>query len=235
MKKIYVYFSFLAGAGIGSAIGVIATQRYLKSKYEKIAQEEIDSMKEYYSEKYSSDENFVKAEPGPHVALSDIESLHPHSIIEPRKEETDTNIEIVEDIRSDASIFDYVKIMKDNNYINYSDYVTTESIEEDVKDEEEEDEDMSIDPYVISPDEFGTLDDYDIISFTYYSDGVLADEYNDIVANAEELVGTDYASHFGDFEDDSVFIRNDIRKIDFEILRDYSQYSSFSIDSDLEE
>lgn len=41
-------FIFAAGAGIGSAV----TWKLVKSKYEQIAQEEIDSVKDYYHSKY---------------------------------------------------------------------------------------------------------------------------------------------------------------------------------------
>lgn len=43
-------FIFAAGAGIGSAV----TWKIVKSKYEQIAQEEIDSVKEYYHDKYDN-------------------------------------------------------------------------------------------------------------------------------------------------------------------------------------
>lgn len=78
-------------------------------------------------------------------------------------------------------------------------------------------------PYVISPDEYGECG-YETISLTYYSDGVLADENDELVDNTVETVGKDYISHFGEYEDDSVFIRNDSKKCDYEILRDYKSY-----------
>lgn len=78
-------------------------------------------------------------------------------------------------------------------------------------------------PYVISPEEFGECG-YETISLTYYSDGVLVDENDDLVDNANEIVGRDFASHFGEYEEDSIFIRNDSKKSDYEILRDYKNY-----------
>lgn len=67
--------------------------------------------------------------------------------------------------------------------------------------------------------------DYPTITLTYYeNDGVLADEKGKIISNADELVGKDFASHFGEFEEDSVYIRNDNLKVYYEILRDYGDY-----------
>jgi hypothetical protein len=80
-------------------------------------------------------------------------------------------------------------------------------------------------PYVISPDEFGCADGYDAISLTYYSgNGVLVDDNEEQVDNVEELVGEDSLKHFGEYEDDSVYVRNDERKCDYEILLDESNY-----------
>lgn len=56
------FFIFAAGAGIGSAV----TWKIVKSKYEQIAQEEIDSVKEYYHNKYED-----KDEPAPEKDTDD--------------------------------------------------------------------------------------------------------------------------------------------------------------------
>lgn len=80
-------------------------------------------------------------------------------------------------------------------------------------------------PYVIRPEEFDELDGYEAISLTYYADGVLADDMDNLVDNIDDIVGDDFADHFGEYEDDSVFIRNDSRKTDYEILRDLRYYS----------
>lgn len=80
-------------------------------------------------------------------------------------------------------------------------------------------------PYVISPDEFGELDDYETISLTYYSDKVLADDMDQVIDDYKVCVGNDFMNHFGEYEDDSVFIRNDARKCDYEILYDLRPYS----------
>ena len=80
-------------------------------------------------------------------------------------------------------------------------------------------------PYVISPTVFGTIPDYWTISLTYFSDGVLADEDDQKIDNITEIVGADFASHFGEFEKDAVYIRNEAYAVDYEILRDERKYS----------
>lgn len=75
-------------------------------------------------------------------------------------------------------------------------------------------------PYVIPPEEFDELDGYNAISLTYYSDGILADEYDNVIDDIDEIVGLDSLNQFGVYEDDSVFVRNDKLKSDYEILLD---------------
>ena len=40
----------------------------------------------------------------------------------------------------------------------------------------------------------------------------------------EDLIGEDSLSHFGEYEDDSVFVRNDRLRTDYEILADTRRY-----------
>ena len=79
--------------------------------------------------------------------------------------------------------------------------------------------------YVISPYQFGDAD-YTIVSFTYHTDGIVSNDRGKIVQNADELLGDDFASHFGEYEDDpdTVYVRNDQQRVDYEIIRDFGPY-----------
>lgn len=79
-------------------------------------------------------------------------------------------------------------------------------------------------PYVISPDAFGEFENYERIGLIYYSDNVLTDEDDEIVDDIENIVGFEALSHFGEYEEDSVYVRNDRIKCDFEILKDNKEY-----------
>lgn len=83
---------------------------------------------------------------------------------------------------------------------------------------------MTNQPYVISPEDYSNSD-YDTVSLMLYADGVLTDELDDIVEDVEKTVGYDSLNHFGEYEEDSVFVRNDMLEIDYEILRDLRNYS----------
>ena len=80
-------------------------------------------------------------------------------------------------------------------------------------------------PYVVSPEEFGDIDEYETKSLTYWQDGVLTDEDDEVVEDVESLVTKDALTHFGEYEDDSVFVRNDEQGIDYEILLDTRRYA----------
>lgn len=94
-------------------------------------------------------------------------------------------------------------------------------------DEVEEEDDMT---YVIPPEEFGELDGYSTVTLYCHTDGVIVDQYGDMVENANKLVGDDVMSHFGEYEDDSVFVRNDARKCDYEVLKELSAYYDESVE-----
>lgn len=117
---------------------------------------------------------------------------------------------------TDEDVSKLKEVITSNGYTNYS--------RKNEDEEKEEDEDVN-EPYVISPDEFDTMDGYDVVSLTYYADDVLTDERDNVIENPESLVGSDWASHFGEYEDDSVFVRNDDRMCDYEILADTRRYA----------
>ena len=81
--------------------------------------------------------------------------------------------------------------------------------------------------YVIAPDQVGDYDEYELVSLTYYADGVLTDSENNPILeeDIEDYVVPDFADHFGEYEDDSVFVRNEVMEIEYEILRDLRNYS----------
>lgn len=80
-------------------------------------------------------------------------------------------------------------------------------------------------PYVIPPEEFGEVDGYDQITLWHHEDGVLADENDERVEDVGRAVGDDYADHFGEYDDNAVYIRNDRLKVDYEILLAPRKYS----------
>lgn len=85
--------------------------------------------------------------------------------------------------------------------------------------------------FVISPEMFGGENGYKLVSLTYYSDGVLADDSGNKI-DIDDTVGQDSLKTFGDYVDDAVYVRNIDDKTDYEILLDPSTYSEVYEDRD---
>ena len=178
------FLIFALGAAAGSAV----TWKIVKTKYERIAQEEIDSVKDVFSR------------------LNKAETKN-----DPAEDE-------VEEVMSEAEVVEYKTIL--DNYQTDIEKGGSES--------------MKLPrPRVIAPEEYGDNDEYENISLTYYAgDDILADELNEPVEDIENTVGLDFDTHFGEYEDDSVFVVNDRLKCYYEILMDYRNHSDV-VDADL--
>lgn len=187
MNKAAGFVMFVLGAAVGSVV----TWQYTKKKYEQIAQEEIDSVKEIFSRRESA---------------ADVEIVTP----EPQTAKVGKPEE-------KPDISEYAARLEREGYTNYSNASAGEK--------KEEREAMEMKPYVISPDEFGEFEAYERISLSYYADQILADEDDEKVEDVDNVVGLESLTHFGEFEDDSVFVRNDRLKCDYEILLDQRTYS----------
>ena len=105
------------------------------------------------------------------------------------------------------------KIIKDNGYRQEEDEITDAII----KSKRSEKDESGV--YVISPEEFGDCG-YELMDLTYYADGVLADDEDEMVDNPTDLVGRKALNSFGEYEDGVVHVRSDRRKCDYEITTD---------------
>lgn len=176
MNKGFIFLAFTVGAAIGSAV----TWKLTKTKYERIAQEEVETMREYYLNKNKE----VKC---------DAESEESSEEVKEETEEAERRI-----YRNITRVY-----------------------------KSDEDKEYEKGPYVIRPEEFDTLDDYDIESLTYWADEVLTDDNDEVIEDIEALVGYESLTHFGEYEDDSVFVRNERYKTDYEILIDTRNWSDY--------
>lgn len=180
----------------GAALGSVVTWKLLKTRYDALLQEEVESIKEAFS-KLKVDES---TEP---------EAEEP---IDPVTGETVTEFK--------ATYEDYCELVAKSGYTD-GEKGGTDLME-------------GIKPYIIPPEEYGEKEDYELVTFSYYADGVLALEYNDVhtgellfdvIQDVDEAVGRDNLLHFGEYEDDALHVRNDRLEVDYEILRDYRNFS----------
>ena len=161
---------------------------------------------QYFNKKY--EENIAEDRESMRQAIANIKS-----------EGLEESIKAAEAAKEKPELSEYAAKLQESGYTNYSSISSGKPDEPEQQDKEELDK-----PYVISPDDFGEFDYYNQISLTYYADGVLT-EGDDIIEDVDDIVGEDSLTHFGEYEDDAVHVRNDRLKCDYEILWDNRNYS----------
>lgn len=188
----------------GAAIGSVVTWKVVKTKYDRLIQEEIDSVKEAFAEVYGNQNDATGEE---HPEDEDEED-------DPEEGAHQINWSELEDL--DEENEEYTPTQED--LLEYA------SLVHNYHDEKGGAHEVKKEPYVIAPYDFGEVDGYSTIELTYYMDGILEDDEYHIVTDADELIGPKALTTFGEYEDDSVFVRNDRLRTDFQILKDYRTY-----------
>lgn len=76
----------------------------------------------------------------------------------------------------------------------------------------------------IAPEDYGLMEEDGFVTeeLYFYADGVLANEYDQVVE--DPAYAGDFKDHFGDYEDDVVYMRNYSDKIDISITRSLKTY-----------
>lgn len=191
-KKAVGIISFIAGA----AVGGFFTWNYVKKKYEQIAQEEIDSVKEVFAK--NKDKRETKSNRDWSALEDDDED---EEIVRSYVEESAKSSDF------DHAVTSYKNLMRDTGYLSHVPDVTYDR------------------PYVINPSDFGEYEDYVTCTLFYTEDGVLLDDHYERVDDPDFTVGVESLTHIGDYEDDCVHVRNDSLKSDYEILVEARSYS----------
>ena len=186
MSKAATVIGFVMGAAVGATV----TWFIVKKRYERLAQEEIDSTKEALTRLY-------KTEDDKNPEVEEVES-----------ESSDEESSTTNYYSGAVDALGYGKVISHREPRNDIPKNTTR-------------------PFVIAPEEFGEIEEYDKVSLTLFADRVLADDNDEVIHNVEEIVGHDSLNHFGEYEDDSVFVRNDRLRCDYEILLDQRTYAKF--------
>ena len=135
---------------------------------------------------------------------------------ESKKEET-VEEQPVEEVKEEKEEKEYKSIVENSGYVNYNkpEQIAQHSVLED-------------EPYSIDPEEFGDKEEegWDTMTLTYFADGVLTDDTDEIVEQPEVVVGLDNLKIFEEFPDATcVYVRNETWRTDFEILRDDWKWS----------
>lgn len=193
-SNVKAFAAFIFGGAIGAAAGWYVA----KKQYESHMQEEIDSVKEAYGRKKTQEKPEYS---DPVIGSDGTPHIHKINSDDPIRREVDTH---------------------KTNYVEYQKTVDATKYGREIN----FDPDSDVVAYVIPDTDFGEMEDegYHTMSLVYYLDDVLADYQDDeIIENVEGAIGTEWKKAF-DKGEDIVYVRNDRRMCDYEILRSEKSY-----------
>ena len=215
----------------GVVVGCTATYFIINKKVEKRIQEEVNCVKE----RYSKDK-----------VLGAIKEKQESALGFSFKVVTDPKSKVEELNQRKADMVSYDKISKSQNYNHnlFTNPPNPGDIDNGIDDNENLEyeygkvidttppkEGLS-DPYTITPDQFVNEQPFfDKITLEYYDDDVLCEEITDeIVTDISGEVGLESLTKFGEYEEDVVYVRNEKRSTDYEIIRQHRKFANIPKD-----
>lgn len=203
MNKVFMF-------ALGAAVGSLITWKLLEKKYKDLADEEIESVVERF--KNREKEEGLSLNEFDHIkAWKDV---YVDNIEQPVNEEKEEYDNIVKQLEYDYSDDPDITITKmDDGSIWMG--PTPDHIE----------------PYIINPDEFGDNDEYSTKTWMYYADFTVTDDEGEIVSDAQKYIG-DALTDLIQSGDNSIYVRNDNNKCDYEIIRSDMRYSDAYYEED---
>ena len=179
---------FVAGALVGTVSSYFVTKARLQKKFEALNDAQFKEQEAYILKKYGIKQ--TKAEKKP------VEEA-------PQEKEEEVPVEKSKSSFDGYFVTDAFKNREMVNYSNATEDPTEYFVDESVR--------------VISPRELNDSD-YETITLKYYDDDILTDDRDEIIDDPVGIVGDDFKKHFGEYEDDCVYVRNDNLDVDYEIL-----------------
>lgn len=206
-----IIFGFIGGVVTGAAV----TYAVIKKKYQDISIREIQAVIDSYGKNKTCSENMDQ--------ISAENETEEEAVEEP-VEETETKQQLTEETGAKHMKTAYVnnpnrvrydKKNKDD-HVSIAGHPNKKPKQIPVVEEKTAEECI----YVIKPEEFNTLDKFESETLYYSEDHQVIDSDYKILTTPEieKLIGGDPYGRFGEYEDDSVYIRNEILMIDYEIL-----------------
>ena len=179
----------------GLAVGAVAGAVIVKNKVLADAKAEIEEVREYYRESRGVVEEVEEKEVEEKEEVKEVE----------KKEYELKDIQVKDEPKTGLTNYNQITKM----------YMSKDEFQSPMYD----------DPFVIDPSEFGENPEYDTETLTYFADGVLVDDVDDVIEEPDIVVGLENLKIFEEFGATTVYVRNDIYKTDYEIIRDDWNYS----------
>lgn len=236
----------------GMLVGAGVTTLVLKRHYQKIADEEIASVKTTYKEHYDrlAGNGTIKDVDEPEPGVDEGEELvvsktgvppivAPHEPISYHKVQTSEERRAAAEKLAEG--FGYSTTTREEPEVvnvalgpnNGSSPAEDEELDRTIEDEEADVLNM---PFVISVDDFmANMEGFEQINLTYYQkDRQLTDDADVLIEDVRNTVGFTNLEKFGKLsgDGDTVYVRNNARKVDYEICRDNGSYREIVMGDD---
>ena len=230
----------------GVICGCVGTYFVTNRRMEQRIETEITSVKQVYAAKYDRNSETLSENNGKKSSEKSVanenESPRDRAIRNAREKEamiTNSNISdengyngsYVNTHKTEYNLFSNPPKAKDI----HNGYDENEDLEITYKDSEEEEDPDILDttpskdapgPYVLEDDNDSTASDK--FTLFLYDDGVLASETEEIIEDVNGTVGMKNLDRIGEFEPDVVYIRNEKRSADYEVIRQYRDFAMLS-------
>jgi hypothetical protein len=240
-KKFVQYVTVFGSAAVGAATCYLVMDKRLESKYSLIAQQEIAESRRYHtmlakdgklSDPISALETFVGEEglqysvPA-HPALAPVindgtpEAARLIEAGERLAQQLETPMSVTTQVSPDGAVEVQAVSVEHNVFEEKSPALFDLAYEMSLRTEDA--------PYIITQQEYYTGEkDYTQSRLVYFAgDDTLVDEHNEPIVETDEVVGDANLQRFGAGSKDNrtVHIRNDRIEIDFEVVRNESEYA----------
>lgn len=177
---------------LGAAAGVASSMLYFKTKYEQKADAEIQEIRDLYAKKSETEEK-KEATPVASHQVTKADDLHATA----RHVSEYTKYIPKGDAQNEAP--------KDGIHVEKVDFAPMKNPNPPK-------------PYLIDSSDYGQDDNFDPLCWEWYTDGILANENDEIVDNIQEWIG-DGLKVFAETEDNLFWVRNEKYGVDIEVAR----------------
>lgn len=210
-------FGYLGMYLLGALTGSVAVFFILNEKYKKMAEDEINEIRQLYKEQKKKFQEETEA------YQEEVDKLNTElkwKELEDLDEEDENDDEMTEYDHFVEE--DMLKHQDHNQRVNYSSSIKYSDIPEEDRPYREDD------AFIIAPEHFGEDEDMDVCTLYYFADGTLTDDNYVPVDDVIFTVGEDALDSFGTYEEDCVYVENPKLHSYFEILKDPRTFDEYS-------
>ena len=228
----------------GVLSGCLGTYLVMNRRMEERINEEVESVKELYSEKREKaskiDSESISNNEEYTDTSSDKDAQKPLRTPQEAKDIVEKNNQ------RKADLAQFRSLSEENGYVNthkteynlFSNPPKASQIENGIDDGEDLDiinttpEKDAKGPYVLESDDVSSASEkfvneepyFDKVTLFLYDDGVLCSEEDEIITNIAATVGEESLRRIGEYEPDVVYVRNERDSTDYEVIRQYRDF-----------